>query len=1303
MDRATPSFASIHRLFLSIFALLGFGLVALTPVDGAAYSRSWHFMTTGNSHGFQVFDRDAKRIKTFLEHPYRFVAPGDDERKSGIGRRNLAHDIYFGVRAGGQTTWLHDQTSVEYEQQSNIIHASSSQSGVQTDTYYFGPYGLEANAMVMLIKATNTTGGSQEVSLYAKPNLKLGQGRIDPGEENESISAGSQDGVDYLVETGPGGGHAIYTAIGGYDKAICGTDAPVYDAVKTSGDPGSQQNCNGSGIVPVFQKTFSLAAGESATWGIAILFVNDNPVHARAQLFKDDRSVADVIGQWKAWLADRDGAQVHAGVLEEWEDWRTNPAPGLSDTEIKLWRQSEVVLRMGQVLEPLQANRRNHGMFLAALPVGEWHTGWLRDGIYAIVAMAKLGHVLEAQLGVEMALGADNSLFSTANFLKYPYRVSATRYYGNGMEEGDWNEDGPNIETDGWGLVLWAARMTLHFSCDLGWLDKQTWRGDTVYEGLLEVASDIAEHIQNDLPGPDASIWEVHWERRQVFGYTAACQIRGLYDFADIADKYGDQANSELYRGLADKMLAAMKTRMVYAPTQGLASHLGVAGSDVHVDGSTAESFSWDLIRPDDPIYAGSMNEYSKLLTGFGGYRRLEPQLSLTGQSGANEYDLSEWILLDLRIGDAWRAMGDAGKADALLNKITESAAVNDFLVPELFEPDVGSYAGVVPMVGYGAGAWIMSQMKKHGLGDPGIMAGFDHCGTVTPPDEQGGDMPVVELAEGEEVVQPVETADEPWTPTYDTSGGSDSTPYVPGGDDTTGSDDDGLFNDGPASFCAMGGFADPRSPSTTLFLLALSLALLAGAMLRRRQGRARILGRLRVALPFVLAAVLLAPSALRAETAAAAAIEDEVEEAWEVDVHGYARMPLRWNGSPKSPRRPYLVDDDYYDSGFQYLRVSEKEWGEIFLGVKKGRTRFVAGLFASQFSDWSERNLQAQWGIATASVEHSFELHKYFELDLRAGMFWERMGAIEPYDTYIFGRSHQAGGALGLRFERGDWRAGVRGGYGAHAAVVSDNTWFTPVAFMKVGGGWRFVDTNLFYVKSWTTGNEGFGKEILPGHLEIYGAEVDAKIPYVGPFKFLVAFYDASSVESMADALEVLHSSRGRDLMNNYLGKTEGGTGQMRAIAMDLNVQAESVLADVDLDPALRRWLNGLWLRMFGMTVSVVSEHDDPNPLEDRNGRSYLKWGIMPGYRLPAPVDVLWVALRYDRVIMDMDHDALSFRVITPMLGVTPVKGLDVFVSYSAYSYGDAIGLRPNTAPGQTEDTRPDDSAFKIQAQVTW
>lgn len=46
--------------------------------------RTWYHMTTGNGHGFQIFDRKANKITQFLEHPYRYVAPVDSQRNAGI-------------------------------------------------------------------------------------------------------------------------------------------------------------------------------------------------------------------------------------------------------------------------------------------------------------------------------------------------------------------------------------------------------------------------------------------------------------------------------------------------------------------------------------------------------------------------------------------------------------------------------------------------------------------------------------------------------------------------------------------------------------------------------------------------------------------------------------------------------------------------------------------------------------------------------------------------------------------------------------------------------------------------------------------------------------------------------------------------------------------------------------------------------------------------------------------------------------------------------------------------------------------
>jgi hypothetical protein len=485
------------------------------------------------------------------------------------------------------------------------------------------------------------------------------------------------------------------------------------------------------------QRDATIAPGEQAWWGAAVLFVNDDPREPQAADFRDERSVDDILALWAAFAADRTPQAIHDDALAEMDAWRAATAPAaLTDQERILWRQSESILRMAQVREPRQPNRDNDGMVLAALPPGEWHTGWVRDAQYAIVAYAMTGHANEARLGLEFFLGADgatNGFFQQEQYLGAPYRVSVTRYFGNGKEEGDFNSDGPNIETDGWGLVLWAARMYLHYSCDVAWLDVPTWRGDTVYEALETVAADIEEQMRGGLPGPDASIWEVHWNRRQVFAYTAASQIRGLLDFADIADAHGRTDRATHYRELARSMLEASTGALVYRPQQSFASHLGVSSSPVHVDGSTVEFFNWGLVDTGSPVYMGTLNNYSRLVTGFGGYQRLEPMLSLTGEGSASAYDVSEWVLLDLRIGQAWRRMGRAELADALLDKVTAHASVNDFLIPELFDRSNGRYTGVVPMVGYGAGAWMMEQLDRHGQPAPRHDATFLHCSEMPP------------------------------------------------------------------------------------------------------------------------------------------------------------------------------------------------------------------------------------------------------------------------------------------------------------------------------------------------------------------------------------------------------------------------------------------------------------------------------------------------------------------------------------------------------------------------------------------
>jgi hypothetical protein len=86
----------------------------------------------------------------------------------------------------------------------------------------------------------------------------------------------------------------------------------------------------------------------------------------------------------------------------------------------------------------------------------------------------------------------------------------------------------------------------------------------------------------------------------------------------------------------------------------------------------------------------------------------------------------------------AYRRSGYAVKADQILGHVVEKAAANFYLLPELYnavasDGDIGKYTGAVPMVGYGAGAYIMTVLDRSG----GPLTEPSHCGddaTVTLP-----------------------------------------------------------------------------------------------------------------------------------------------------------------------------------------------------------------------------------------------------------------------------------------------------------------------------------------------------------------------------------------------------------------------------------------------------------------------------------------------------------------------------------------------------------------------------------------
>lgn len=665
-----------------------------------AQQRTWNFLTTGNGYGFQIYDTNANKITQFLEHPYRYLRPNSsDPHAEGVVRRNLAYDFYFGVRGGATTGWLNAPTSTGdpgYVDETHIIRAPVKLGDIDAESYFFAPFDYAGNALVALLKAPGASDG------FVLFNFHLGSASNPdtPGADGESLRyVAAQKAV---VETGPGGGFMVYVPLSGVDHADC---SGAYGKVMAGMDLGDNTSCSGTDVVPAFQK----ALGADGWMAVAVQFVDStNPADA-------DAAAAALV----SWAKGRTPDQLLADARAEFDAWRKPPpasVPLCSDDETRLWRQSEAVLRMGQIREPNTATRKNHGMILASLPPGSWHTGWVRDATYAIVALARSGHYDEAKAALDFFLNAEPVGGYASYVNNQSYRISLTRYFGNGAEECDWNQSGPNTETDGWGLVLWAARQYVESSGDTAWLSSSTKFGK-VYDVLKNgLGAPIEANLESSkVMRADSSIWEVHQPGKH-YAYTTMAAARGLCDLAALAGKAQQAADQSHYAMLSGQVDAAMQSAFL-DQQMALGGSIEGLSAQKYYDGSVAEAFTWNLL-PDftGNIATATLDLFNHLRVDSGGFKR--------NNDGLSSYDNNEWILVDLRISDALRRAGRASEADGYLGQIVQKAAVNFFLLPELYNDTatdgaIGKYFGSIPMVGYGAGAYLLTIMDRAGQWEP--------------------------------------------------------------------------------------------------------------------------------------------------------------------------------------------------------------------------------------------------------------------------------------------------------------------------------------------------------------------------------------------------------------------------------------------------------------------------------------------------------------------------------------------------------------------------------------------------------
>ena len=393
-------------------------------------------------------------------------------------------------------------------------------------------------------------------------------------------------------------------------------------------------------------------------------------------------------------------------------------------------------------------------------------------------------------------------------------------------------------------------------------------------------------------------------------------------------------------------------------------------------------------------------------------------------------------------------------------------------------------------------------------------------------------------------------------------------------------------------------------------------------------------------------------------------------------ELHGYARMPLMTQGT----REPYLVDNDYYLSGFAYTRLYEPDWSELHFSASKGNYKAEFGMFASLYSDYAQASVANQLGIAQASVT----ANKFLDndaLSVQVGVFWDRYGYIEPYDTYLYGRTHQGGAKVAYALPGG---GRVQGGIGFHQAELQQNLGLTPIA--HVAGVYPVgpIELGAYGIRTWTR-DERQLSPIKNGTMYVGGLDAKYKIPGDHGTAYLgFGYYHMDKSLYLAPALEVMHSTGGRGLTENFLGldASDDGTGKMYTLATDVKGKIDARAG----------------VRVFGMATWVRSPQvDEMDPLKNKDQRLYFKWGVEPSYLV---LPKLRLSARFDRVILDVYDSENSFRVLSPKIAFPLDNWGELFFQYSHYWYGDKVQLRSGQVP---LETMPDHDVFKLQAQVVW
>jgi hypothetical protein len=612
-------------------------------------------LVTGNGFGFAVVSPETAWVTKFYAHPYRFARPDIQNPLSEGETANFIKDL-------GWSDGTTHNVSAEYVEDSHVILASSTAG----EGLFFMPFGLRQAALV----------------ITWEPSL-----------------AEAQRGHLYVEWSRPVSSQRVVRMFGSEIQLL------KFDGIQES-----------LLLIPLERKRITSARPQQ--------YLSTRLAWALVSLESDgelERTLRE-FSRWRSGLAPRALAKREIAEIER---WRVKPAvhfPG--EKERRLWRQSEIVLCMAQSREPNRPGRNNNGLILASLPDGLWFTPWVRDMAYAAVAFAHMGHRDEARAALLAYFNAQPTGKMREETGGVDYQISVVRYFGDGSEEPFFTMEGStNIEFDNWGLALWVLGEYLQHCNDPDLLRIPTSRGP-VYESARDyvakpLLANLEKYNQGLIVAADTSIWEERQKDKKHFAFSTAAAIVGLRNFAGIARRVGDEHTltdilnqvSLLEKGFNAAFVRDGKLRGTLEE-----------GVKNDIDGALLAVINFGIVT-DPAILRDTVERMELLKVRSGGYRRVRSVLT-DPSIFEYWYERQEFLFVDFSLAEVYWRLGRNAEADAILKRIVDKAAADHNFIPEmyvaeschLFPGELGDPTGAIPMVGYGAGVYILQVLQQAGV-----------------------------------------------------------------------------------------------------------------------------------------------------------------------------------------------------------------------------------------------------------------------------------------------------------------------------------------------------------------------------------------------------------------------------------------------------------------------------------------------------------------------------------------------------------------------------------------------------------